>query len=130
MNSPEVWRKDFLEPAIAALAKMKVAKFVGEVADASRFESEYNGYMNKLAHMDENSAKALESEVANAANDLFEANRAKLMAIKHADEPLPDEDYLEHHGIKGQKWGVRRFQNLDGTLTDAGKQRLSKLLDK
>lgn len=33
-----------------------------------------------------------------------------------------DAYYLEHHGIKGQKWGVRRFQNLDGTLTNAGKK--------
>ena len=31
--------------------------------------------------------------------------------------------YLAHHGIKGQKWGVRRFQNPDGTLTSEGKQR-------
>ena len=30
---------------------------------------------------------------------------------------------LFHHGIKGQKWGVRRYQNEDGTLTDAGKSR-------
>lgn len=30
---------------------------------------------------------------------------------------------LIHHGIKGQKWGVRRFQNLDGTLTPEGKER-------
>ena len=30
---------------------------------------------------------------------------------------------LYHHGIKGQKWGVRRFQNSDGTLTAAGKAR-------
>lgn len=30
---------------------------------------------------------------------------------------------LVHHGIKGQKWGVRRYQNKDGTLTDAGKER-------
>ena len=33
----------------------------------------------------------------------------------------PDELY--HHGIKGQKWGLRRFQNADGTLTSAGRQR-------
>lgn len=31
--------------------------------------------------------------------------------------------YLAHHGIKGMKWGVRRFQNEDGSLTGAGKQR-------
>ena len=28
-----------------------------------------------------------------------------------------------HHGILGQKWGVRRYQNLDGTLTAAGRER-------
>lgn len=31
--------------------------------------------------------------------------------------------YLVHHGIKGQRWGVRRYQNEDGTLTPAGKER-------
>lgn len=38
--------------------------------------------------------------------------------------------YLAHHGILGQKWGVRRFQNKDGTLTDAGKKHYTKELKK
>jgi len=32
---------------------------------------------------------------------------------------------LYHHGIKGQKWGVRRYQNANGTLTSAGRKRYS-----
>lgn len=36
---------------------------------------------------------------------------------------LPRSAELYHNGIKGQKWGVRRFQNLDRTWTEAGKQR-------
>lgn len=31
-------------------------------------------------------------------------------------------DELYHHGVKGQKWGVRRYQNYDGTLTQEGYQ--------
>lgn len=33
---------------------------------------------------------------------------------------------LYHHGIKGQKWGIRRYQNEDGTLTDAGRRRAAR----
>lgn len=32
-------------------------------------------------------------------------------------------NYIKHHGVKGQKWGVRRFQNKDGSLTPAGTKR-------
>ena len=34
-----------------------------------------------------------------------------------------DELYLEHHGIKGMKWGIRKYQNPDGSLTPEGRKR-------
>lgn len=39
-----------------------------------------------------------------------------MWSYQHSDE-------LYHHGIKGMKWGVRRYQKKDGTLTSAGKKR-------
>ena len=37
-------------------------------------------------------------------------------------------DELYHHGIKGQRWGIRRYQNPDGTLTEAGRKRYNKIV--
>lgn len=34
-----------------------------------------------------------------------------------------ENNYLTHHGTKGMKWGIRRYQNKDGSLTPAGKKR-------
>lgn len=42
----------------------------------------------------------------------------------------PDPEEIMHFGIKGQKWGIRRYQNEDGTRTEAGKRRYQKILKK
>ncbi len=41
-------------------------------------------------------------------------------SLNHSDY---GSSYLMHHGILGQRWGIRRYQNEDGTLTNAGKRR-------
>lgn len=49
-------------------------------------------------------------------------NRGEMMS----NYILTSDGELYHHGIKGQRWGVRRYQNADGTLTPAGKKRQAK----
>lgn len=43
--------------------------------------------------------------------------------MRNTFEYFDNDLYIEHHGVKGQKWGVRRYQNADGSLTNAGKKR-------
>lgn len=38
-------------------------------------------------------------------------------------QDITEGNYLAHHGTKGQKWGIRRYQNKDGSLTDEGRKR-------
>ena len=57
------------------------------------------------------------------ANTIADMQERKKRSMQHSDIFDEDENCLEHHGIKGQKWGVRRFQNPDGSLTEEGKKR-------
>ena len=49
------------------------------------------------------------------------------LSLVHADN---EGAYLAHHGVKGQRWGVRRFQNPDGSLAEKGKRRMKTLQGK
>lgn len=61
-------------------------------------------------------------------------NTHKTIAKDFIDELFSDksieQNELTHHGILGMKWGRRRFQNKDGTLTAAGKKRYSAEMEK
>lgn len=53
--------------------------------------------------------------------------RRKGSVVRRTQEaPVDGNDFLCHYGITGQKWGIRRFQNEDRTLTEEGKRRYAK----
>lgn len=51
---------------------------------------------------------------------VYDFSKRKLTEIMHSDI---SGEFLQHHGVQGQKWGVRRYQNPDGSLTAEGKKR-------
>ena len=55
------------------------------------------------------------------------SNNDGTYSLVHADN---EGIYLAHHGVKGQRWRVRRFQNPDGSLTEKGKRRMKTLQGK
>lgn len=59
----------------------------------------------------------LQQKAVKSAKERYEKALENDKSVKHSDEEL------YHFGINGQKWGVRRFQNPDGSLTSAGRER-------
>ena len=72
--------------------------------------------------------KTVADTQAEAARQREEADKKRKKAFGHS--AIGSSDELYHHGIKGQKWGVRRFQNKDGSRTKAGKDRAKYLRDR
>ena len=67
-----------------------------------------------------------EAQLAKAILERAEMYNVDLSEMNIGDENrfknyLPNE--LQHHGIKGQRWGIRRYQNEDGSLTEEGRER-------
>lgn len=53
-------------------------------------------------------------------------NKVLMLINEKEVNMLYDDLYLAHHGVKGMRWGVRRYQNENGSLTNAGKRRYLK----
>lgn len=68
---------------------------------------------------------AVAGSAAMLAKTIYDMRLASLekAAAGHSDILDEDENSLEHHGILGMRWGIRRYQNPDGTLTAEGRER-------
>lgn len=59
--------------------------------------------------------------------ELKHSDLGKVFVSMFANDEVEFDNELYHHGIKGMRWGVRKYQNSDGSLTAAGRKRYAKL---
>ena len=81
-----------------------------------------NGLLKTEYHISEMSEEDAKKQLYKNEYDRQTKNIEKYHNQANHSDDLVDE-YLEHHGVKGQKWGIRRYQNDDGTLTAEGRKR-------
>lgn len=105
--------------------KAQEAEYRKKIYDAEKARREVEGKPN-----DNNNNNNNKKDPNKNSDNNTNKNEKKDKKMKHSEtggETIDNELY--HFGIKGQRWGVRRYQNPDGSLTTLGKQRQSKLME-
>jgi hypothetical protein len=116
------------DEVISRLSKMGYNAMADEASIGGRYGQIKEGY-DPLILFDrnilrtdsvDNISRREEQKAAKAAIKWREKAKKKSVAwsVEFTD------DSLQHHGVKGQRWGFRRYQNYDGSLTAAGRRRI------
>ena len=121
-------KRDFLEDLPSNVAAC-LDSLYWEYRNCDWFEKAWNDYRDQVINTPENKMPKLPGYIF---NPYIEKHWGKIYkdeqknmteCVKHSLEEgdITEEMYIEHHGVKGQKHGVRRYQNEDGSLTPEGR---------
>ena len=115
----------------AKATRNNVARMLEDEKDVKVFELSKNGSAHDSMHAINQLFKERRDILDRRLDDDFDQELVDMIGYEMLDSlGLYDEvdKWLGHSGIKGQKWGVRRYQNYDGSLTEAGKERYGRKL--
>lgn len=102
-------------------ARKQTMNIVGFLADRSKeLENEKSGRKKKTTHAPHTHNQVYRNSVKKNSEYVVKKSKESGMnwTVSHS---YPNNTYLAHHGVKGQKHGVRQWQNPDGSLTPAGR---------
>lgn len=85
----------------------------------------YQYVLNHLSVLTDEELAEVDFDAGLSIIDNCEIESSEKEKLKDLFSRIQKELPIHHHGIKGMKWGVRRYQNKDGSLTPAGKQRVA-----
>ena len=130
----ETYIEDEMKEALSNKEKLTAEEYLKKYSSDSIYnykielikDEYYKNYISTLIKSDEKFEELMSYNSSQTTKSNADYGKDWITKINDMTKILFPKKYISHSGVKGMKWGVRRYQNEDGTLTELGKRRLAR----